>query len=257
LADDENPAAGAEVGIGNSFVPSLGASDQETLAKDFAQRAGAAGVMIGETLSARALEGRFGPWGNASRFGLSRNKARGVTMLPPGSTDSLLSGARSLAADALVAANVQVRPSNSKTPDATLLIRILDVANGKELWRSEKLTTGRMLAARRRGLRDPGLDLAEAALLKIEQDFVLKPVPELKPDVAQKRAEKITSTPTQGKLAVLAELRFYENQGWLTSGQAMEYYSRLLGPQDAAAFMSERLKERQEVVEELVVEQPY
>jgi hypothetical protein len=160
-----------------------------------------------------------------------------------------------LGADLLVAANVQVKPGAGRNVNATLVVRIIDVLANKEVWRSEKLTTAQIAAAQRRNQPDPGLAIAESALVFIETNANLKPIPQLKPDAVKKRADKITKSHDAGKLAALAELRFYEKKNWLTADEAGKYYATLLGPQNGSALQSENLSDRQNAVKDLVAEQ--
>jgi F0F1-type ATP synthase membrane subunit b/b' len=255
LADKGDAIKTARVGeaLGRAAAMEMSGFEQHQIARKMAEQAGTAGVAIAKALSANCLDGRFGAW--PAEPGIGRDAPNGIVLLPAGTADALMGGAKALGADLLVAANVQVKPGAGRNVNATLVVRIIDVLANKEVWRSEKLTTAQIAAAQRRNQPDPGLAIAESALVFIETNANLKPIPQLKPDAVKKRADKITKSHDAGKLAALAELRFYEKKNWLTADEAGKYYATLLGPQNGSALQSENLSDRQNAVKDLVAEQ--
>jgi hypothetical protein len=200
---------------------------------------------IGEALlgglRTRLELGSFGAWPFEAQSS-QRNSHRGITIVPSSTADQVLNAAARMHADLLLAAHIEVKPTAGRRATATLTLRIVDVLNGKELWKSSPISSTAFAAKDQEG--DLGVQLVADTFAYIDGNIRLTPLPDIKTEVARKRLAKLSDKQSPDILAALIELRYYQAKSVLPANEVKEAYEKLLNPQAAEQLAGDDETER-------------
>jgi hypothetical protein len=132
--------------------------------------------------------------------------------------------------------------------DASLSVRLIDVATEKRLWTSPTLNSNQVKVAMARG-QDPASEMLEEMKGYLESKFELIERPALDKEKVKQRLEKLVSDNTESPLPLLLETRFYQRQGAITVKEAEEYYRSLVGLEESAAMASGTEDQRRQIIQ--------
>src|SRR5690606_10954734 len=110
----------------------------------------------------------------------------------------------------------------AKRTETTIIVRILDVASGKELWASEPLKQLNFVIGRQ---------FADYVLKHVAETYPLQPVAPTAAAVAS-RAGALGKKELAHPLAAMAEVDFYRHKELLPQESATKLYETILGPID-------------------------
>jgi hypothetical protein len=215
------PVIGVRWGVGVIQVsgdPLAKVADAEALPR----YAGPVGVELVNELQQRITAGKFGAW-PADAGPLGQPVPLGLK-----TRAELLDSARRLNLDLLLCVNVAQQRVGAK-PDTVLRVRLVRVADDETLWTSEMLSAARAAVAQQRGLNLPAQWVAQV-MAQIDATLLLDPMIVLKPEQAQRRAERLVADPSADKLVALMELRYYHSQKLLNDVDAAADIDKLLTP---------------------------
>jgi hypothetical protein len=131
--------------------------------------------------------------------------------------------------------------------DATLSVRLIDVATEKRLWTGATLSSNQVKIAMARG-QDPSSELIESLKEYLEKHLQLEAKPTLDKAKVRERLDKLVKDDGVNPLPMLFELRYYQQRGVLTAKEAEPYYKTLVGLEDAEAMASGTPEQRQRLI---------
>ena len=243
----KRPVIGLRWGFGVQWTGNMAPPPIRT-PQDLAALIGPAGPGIGNALQQRISEGKFGDWpeeGDA-RF-------RQVTFLGIGKQTDLQTAAARQGLSALMVASVSARPIGlTGRTELTMRFRLIDLATRQALWTSKSLSSSRAATAQFSGA-NPFAELMTDVLGAVDESFVLKPMPPMKPVHVQGRVTKLepdfSTSQHDAMLPVLAELRYYQAKQLLTAEEAAPLYDQILGAAKGRVLAGGSEAERRAAVE--------
>ena len=216
--------------------------DQFWNKREVEKQLGEIGEALLDGLQTRVDSKAFGSWASDDRGFRGRHGHSGVTILPAGTANETLNTAAGLHADLLLAARIDVKPTGLRKATATLTLRVVDVLNGKELWKSEPVSSTAFAAKGRQD--DLGGQLVNDTFNFIDNNIRLGPLPDIKPEVARKRMVKLAETRSSDVLAALIELRYYQVKKLLSVEEIQEAYGKLRNEHTAKQLAGDDVAER-------------
>lgn len=166
-------------------------------------------------------------------------------LLGGGTRQELLDGAKSAGLDFIVVSSFSnIKVGNRR--DVAMVMQLVEVDTGKQLYRSQRVTS--------KQLTSPGSQASDDIVVQLMQwvddNLTLQDV---NPDMIRKsiagRLEVIPSLKLPANpLAIVAELRFYQELGKLTSEQAQTYYTQFLSDEEAKILATGSAAERQQIL---------
>ncbi len=200
-------------------------------------------------LQTRVEAGSFGDWGPDSRR--TPFEHRGVTLLEVAPVEILIESARAERADALMCFSLTSNRISNGKATTTAIVQLYDVTTGEKLWESKPISNAKLLSARRQG-KDLAAGFAETVLEFIDDEIVLREVPELTSVQAKQRLKAIAAGLEKDPLASLVELRYLELSGLVAKTTARKGMAKILGAEDAERLVSEDEQLRRQSIEKLV-----
>ena len=213
---------------------------------ELSQATGDIGPRILQALPESNLERLLGPWPEGSNI-------KGVQFIGTGDNlKEVMSLAEQKGVDVVVVAAVSFKVTGiNRNIDASLAVRIMDVATQKRLWSSPTLHSNAVKAAMRRG-QDPGGELVSDFTEYLEKNFRFQEKPAIDKEEARRRAEALAREEPMNPLPALMEIRYYQHHELLTPIQAELFYQRLIGFDDAEAMATGNGQQRTRIIERFV-----
>ncbi len=136
----------------------------------------------------------------------------------------------------------------ARRPEMTMVLTLYDAHNGKQLWRSDSLSSTKYLAQKAQGV-----DLADELLRSLgayaSQHLTLSTSSKVSAADAKKRIDSLIDDRSVSPLRKLAEVKFFQRNGSLTGAEALEYFRQVVGnDQRGAMLASGSPAERTEVI---------
>ena len=216
------PAAGVRWGIGLEFTgqaqdPSHLVTSQEM----FAQFTGQVGPALLSGLRKRLDNGAFGRW---PEFGDPR--FRDISWLGAGSRDRLLATATERDLDAVMLFELNSRLVGNNRVHS-LQVRLFQGGESQPVWQSKQLSLTYLdfAAARADDLRS---ELLYTVNSRIDDLYVLKEIPALKPEHMTSRVQALMKDKIVRPLPYLFEVRYYHVNGRINNQQAAALYDRVI-----------------------------
>jgi hypothetical protein len=167
-----------------------------------------------------------------------------------GPRDKVLPAAKSAEFDVVVMLEVQQHQvGNTGRFDMHLRARVTD-ASGDPVWVSPALSSEKAVAAERDG-GDLVKPFVADVFAKIDEQYSLQPMPEVKPEAARERARTIAKdgVAEADRLTAAAELRHYQIAGVVTADEALPAYRKLFDEEMATALASGDARKRRAALE--------
>lgn len=219
------------------------------LRKQLTTLTGSVGDWLYKGLQNRVESEGFGAWGHDSRGGSFEH--RGIMLLEVAPVESLIESARSQKADALMAILLTSSVNEKGKATITAVAQLYDVGSGHKLWESKSLTNTKILAGLKQG-KDWAAEFAGLALKFIDDEIVLREVPELPTELVQRRLAAIDSSVQSDPLGSLIELRYYQLTRHVEDAEAQQRLVKILGEADAKLLLAEDVQDRRNSVEKFV-----
>jgi len=236
------PMIAVRWGLGVHF-PNGQAPPKNELAQTPEQWTGEAVPKIVARLNRRIAAGRYGQWPG----GWESKQFRDVSWLGQGDKTALLEAAASQGIDAFLLATVTAtEDSTSGETIRTVKIRVVDAAVKTPEWSSSPLTL-RQVASAEDSSHGPG-NLVEEVLRYIEEGYALRPMPDLRADLARRRADSLAGMTWLEPLQRLVETRYYHAKGLLTDDEAIAVYDKILGAGKGVVLATGDESQRREVL---------
>jgi dienelactone hydrolase len=229
--------------------PQRNTSSEWRLGNQMKSLSGPIGAWIAEGLQARVDSGVFGDWGQDIPRGLFEN--RGITLLEFGPADLLVGSSKTAGTDVLMAMLLTMGHSASGSPSTTMIVQLYDVDRSEKLWESKPITSSRIVTARRQG-KNVDADFAGEVLKFIDDEIVLRAMPELPPETMKRRLEAISAAKHADPLEALIEVRYYQATQRLADAEAHAQLARILGEENARLLVSDDQDDRRNAIAEFV-----
>ncbi len=234
---------GAEVRVaGPAPPPNLNPSTDVETRTDEAERqlsdvlraaTGTTGVWLAQGLKNRVETGAFGDWDADTAY--EKTEHRGVALMDFAKIDAMLTAAKSARVDALMV--FILTSSGSNQSNNTLAVELYDVASGEKLWESKPLSTGRLITARRQG-KALDSELATAALKFIDDEIVLRSMPQLQPQFIRGRIAALRTRAPSDPMSAIIELRYYRAKKLISEADALAASAKWLNENTARQLWS-------------------
>lgn len=218
------------------------------LSEELRKATGEIGVWLAEGLKHRVDAGSFGDWVVEERRG--DREHRGIVLFDFAPVSQMLTDARTQNVDVLLA---HVLTQDEGRTSMTLVVQLYDVSSGEKIWESKPVSSTRLAAGRRQG-KNLEADFAEEVLKAIDDQIVLRDMPELSPAQVRSRLKAIRSRSLPDQLMALVELRYYQLDDLLSREATIAEVAELLDVDEAKAFCSDDVDARRKVVEQLAPE---
>jgi hypothetical protein len=252
-AQQENGGGGEQPELQQPEAPGEeGASGDVALMKpetesppELREYTGDIGSRVMETLPSGGLQTLLGPlpegqsWGKPVEF-------VGVG----GDLKEVLSLARQRGIDVLAVAAVTIS-LRGRSIDASLTVRLIDVATEQRLWTSPLLNSSRVKLAISRG-QDPASEMVAGIKDYLDSKFEMTERPALDKAKVIERLDALVQDDGNNPLPLLFEVRYHQRHGMVTPAQAEAYYKTLVGLEDAAALATGTEEQRRSILERYV-----
>jgi len=183
----------------------------------------------------------------------------GVVYIGEATERVLIDRAENMDLDLLLIFEVRVVKDKFGRSTNTTEIEVRDIANERLVGRAGRLNSVAVQIARQEEVspkNDP-VELALDILFKsVDEGFQVQPMPDLKPEHAQRRASAIVlehqKKPVKNILSLMAEVRWYNLQGLFDDDKLEMAYKYLSNEQVASQLMSADVEERLAAVRQLL-----
>jgi len=218
----KRPMIGVRFGVG-VYVTGVEVQPNVQSMEDLAKITGVAGPMLVTRLQEQIGAGDFGEWPAAED-----ERFRQVAALRGGAFGDIRERAEALGVDVVVLFTLTRRiAAGSGRQSLILKARVSDLVGKAETFTSTSLTSDQIAAAQRAG-QDAITPFVDETLAFIEENYAVKPMPALTPELAAKRAKSIAVAEMDAPFKALVEVRYYHAMGMIDNPTAEECYDHLL-----------------------------
>jgi hypothetical protein len=193
---------------------------------DLKQHTGPVGAAVVAALEKRINAGAFGEWPE-------RGDARIRTVIPLGigTREELLAAARQAGADGVIVLELS-RQVVVRKSESLLKARVSD-ADGEPQWVSPQSLVSSRLAAQPDSATDLVNSFVSELMNQIDVKYKLQAMPAVTAEQVKDRVDRLTKAKSADVLTALAELRYYQAKGLLSTDAATAAYRTWLSADGA------------------------